>query len=235
MKKSTLRKAIVTSVLALVLCFAMLLGTTFAWFTDKASTGTNVIQSGNLDLVLNAKTTYNGNYAEVTDSVALLPADTLWEPGYAACIYAELINNGSLAFKYTLNIKEVAGATGAAETSTEASEPAAPAADLAEVIDVYYANREVDVSGRDYTGLRKLGTLKDVLDGNASTLLNDSLAAGAKAYATIVLVMQTTAGNAYQGLSIGDGFTIQVVATQAAVEEDAFGTDYDVSAEFPTD
>ena len=47
--KST-RRALLTSVLALLMCVAMLIGATFAWFTDTASTGVNKIQAGNLDL-----------------------------------------------------------------------------------------------------------------------------------------------------------------------------------------
>ena len=52
MSKKTLRRALITSVVSLVLCFAMLLGATYAWFTDTASTGVNTIASGNLDMYL---------------------------------------------------------------------------------------------------------------------------------------------------------------------------------------
>ena len=47
--KST-KRALLTSVLALLMCVAMLIGTTFAWFTDTASTAVNKIQAGNLDV-----------------------------------------------------------------------------------------------------------------------------------------------------------------------------------------
>ena len=47
--KST-KRALLTSALALLMCVTMLVGATFAWFTDTASTGVNKIQAGNLDI-----------------------------------------------------------------------------------------------------------------------------------------------------------------------------------------
>ena len=49
--KST-KRALLTSVLALLMCVTMLIGTTFAWFTDTASTAVNKIQAGNLKVDL---------------------------------------------------------------------------------------------------------------------------------------------------------------------------------------
>ena len=46
------KRALLTSIMALVMCVVMLLGTTFAWFTDTASTNVNKIQAGNLDVLL---------------------------------------------------------------------------------------------------------------------------------------------------------------------------------------
>ena len=56
--KST-KRALLTSVLALLMCVAMLIGATFAWFTDTASTGVNKIQAGNLDVKLEYATAWN--------------------------------------------------------------------------------------------------------------------------------------------------------------------------------
>ena len=55
-KKKQTKRALLSSIVSLILCFTMLLGTTFAWFTDTASTGRNVIKSGNLDIELYYKT-----------------------------------------------------------------------------------------------------------------------------------------------------------------------------------
>ena len=52
MKMKSTKKALLTSVLSLLLCCSMLIGTTFAWFTDNASSGMNTIAAGNLDVEL---------------------------------------------------------------------------------------------------------------------------------------------------------------------------------------
>ena len=54
-RKST-KRALLGSVMAMVLCLAMLVGATFAWFTDTASTGVNKIQAGNLDIEIQDET-----------------------------------------------------------------------------------------------------------------------------------------------------------------------------------
>lgn len=225
MSKKNLKKALIPSLIALALCFAMLLGTTFAWFTDTASTGTNVIASGKLDIELEYKND-QGTYV-TADGVTLLPATIKWEPGYMAVINARVINNGDLAIKYTLKINVT-------EATTD-PDAEAPAANLAEVIKVYYAPSEVAVT-RELTGLTELGTLAQVLAGGENYDVKDTLEKnGDIDYATIVLVMDPAAGNAYQGLSLGDGFSIQVVATQATYEKDSIDDQYDAAAEFPTD
>ncbi|MCI5615434.1 MAG: CalY family protein, partial [Clostridia bacterium] len=53
--KKAVRSALGMSVLSIALCAAMLIGTTFAWFTDTATTSVNKIQSGTLDIALEMK------------------------------------------------------------------------------------------------------------------------------------------------------------------------------------
>ena len=48
--RKTTKKALLGSLLALVLCFSMLVGTTFAWFTDSEFINGNKIQAGTLDI-----------------------------------------------------------------------------------------------------------------------------------------------------------------------------------------
>ena len=62
--KST-KRALISSALALLMCVTMLVGATFAWFTDTASTGVNKIQAGNLDLEVQYRTTANGDWYNV--------------------------------------------------------------------------------------------------------------------------------------------------------------------------
>ena len=113
--KST-KRASVSSALAILMCVAMLIGTTFAWFTDTASTGVNKIQAGNLDVALEMST--DGTNWESAEGKTLTfktqdnrAADKiLWEPG---CTYAlpqlRVVNNGNLALKYKIQITGIQG------------------------------------------------------------------------------------------------------------------------------
>ena len=85
-RKST-KRALLGSVVAMVLCLAMLIGATFAWFTDTASTGVNKIQAGNLDVALemqNADGKWVSAEGKTLDFVKAAGAENeaiLWEPG----------------------------------------------------------------------------------------------------------------------------------------------------------
>ena len=114
--KKTTKRALLSSVMAIVLCLAMLIGTTFAWFTDSASTAVNKIQSGTLDVALEMST--DGTNWETAEGKTLTfkTADNraadqiLWEPG---CTYElpqlRVVNNGNLALKYKIHITGING------------------------------------------------------------------------------------------------------------------------------
>ena len=114
-RKST-KRALLGSVMAMVLCMAMLVGATFAWFTDTASTGVNKIQAGNLDVVLemqNADGKWVSAEGKTLDFVKAADAKgeaILWEPG---CTYTlpelRVVNNGNLALKYQVIITGING------------------------------------------------------------------------------------------------------------------------------
>ena len=109
--KST-KKALVASVLSLLLCMTMLLGTTFAWFTDNASTAVNKIQSGTLDVVLLDASGNNleGATLDFIKAAGHENEPVLWEPG---CTYnlpeVYVQNNGTLALKYKIIISGIQG------------------------------------------------------------------------------------------------------------------------------
>ncbi len=111
-RKST-KRALLGSVMAMVLCLAMLVGATFAWFTDTASTGVNKIQAGNLDIQLVDE---NGNSLEgktLEFKKATNAAEgeaVLWEPGCTYELPAVYVkNNGKLALKYKVAITGING------------------------------------------------------------------------------------------------------------------------------
>ena len=115
-RKST-KRALLGSVMAMVLCLAMLVGATFAWFTDTASTGVNKIQAGNLDIEIQDET------GKAIDTLAWATKDgtafaedgktPLWEPG---CTYTltpfRIVNKGNLALKYKIVVTGLEGDAG---------------------------------------------------------------------------------------------------------------------------
>ena len=113
----TTKRALLSSVLAMLLCAAMLIGTTFAWFTDSASTAVNKIQAGTLDVALEMKDN-SGNWVNAEGQTlswkkaAGAPASeaVLWEPG---CTYQlpelRIVNNGNLALKYKMIVSGITG------------------------------------------------------------------------------------------------------------------------------
>ena len=215
--KST-KGALLTSSISILLCVAMLLGTTFAWFTDSATSSGNIIKAGNLDVTL--------HYADGTkavpavDSTEWKDASTEaifnyenWEPGYVDVKHIKIANVGSLALKYQVAIV----------SNGKVSK-------LSDVIDVYYADPAVRVAERtDLTDSNKIGTLTEVLANMPNTAYGE-LKEGEFHTITLALKMQESAGNDYKNLSIGSDFKVVVSATQLDAELDSFGDGYDKDA-----
>ena len=109
------KKALRGSLFALFLCIVLLIGTTFAWFTDTASTGVNKIQAGNLDVELqyNHNGTWENAEGQILDFQKAAGKESeaiLWEPG---CTYKlpeiKVVNKGNLALKYTVKVTGIEG------------------------------------------------------------------------------------------------------------------------------
>ena len=225
-KKAT-KRALLTSVMALVMCVVMLVGTTFAWFTDTASTGVNKIQSGNLDVKLMYSTDMQ-TWKEATDQTKLFDDNALWEPGYTQVVYLKVVNAGNLALKYEAGFsknytsnrgKNVNGdwyrvdnylKIGTAETTTK------------------FENRE-DVWSAIAATEKTLS--KDVMLTNGWITLE---AGEESAPFAVAIYMPTSVGNEANASknrpSKVTGLGIEVRATQATVENDSFGPDYDANA-----
>ena len=101
--RNSTRRSLLVSATALILSIAMLVGTTFAWFTDSASTGVNKIQAGNLDIDVMYANTPDGTYTSIDENVADLfvapngATKGLWEPGHTEVAYLKVENKGTLA------------------------------------------------------------------------------------------------------------------------------------------
>ncbi len=204
MNRKTTKRALGLSFVSLLLCFTMLMGTTFAWFTDNATVAVNKIEAGTLKIDIQSadgsKSVKDGTLTTI--GFADQDDNKLWEPG---CRYeleaVKLVNKGNLYAKYKVVITATTGDV-----------------DLAEVIDVY----ENDV---------KLGTLRDFLDMTDGFKEGVIAPETEQAFGTLKLVMQESAGNEYQGKTI-EGIAITVQATQAAVEYDSEDNTYDAGAEY---
>ena len=101
MKKHTTKRALWISALALLLCVSMLVGATFAWFTDSVTSANNIIKSGNLDIELEY---WNGTAWVDVEGASDILTNELWEPGVTEVAYLRVANAGSLALKYQLGI-----------------------------------------------------------------------------------------------------------------------------------
>ena len=211
MTKINSKKALLSSAFALVLSVAMLIGTTFAWFTDTASTAVNKIQSGNLDVALEMLDTAQNKWVTAEgETLNFVKAgnvdeEVLWEPGATYKLpKLRVVNNGNLALKYKIVI------SGAKDANPDNG---IDDLKLLDVIDWTYK-----IKGDTYVlGAERHLAAKGVTDVNYEEF-------------DIQGTMQTTAGNEYQGLSI-EGIAITVYAVQDAVESDSFGNDYDKNAD----
>ena len=208
----------------------MLLGTTYAWFTDSVTSAGNIIKTGTLDVTLEYKKVGETDWSDA--SKGSIFNYQLWEPGYTEVRYVKIENEGSLDLKFELNI---------IPTQT----PAAGEVNLADVIDVYMMKGEATVTRDALAAATPVGTLASLMadeDGAAYGVLFDKKEGEAdttddknnvEVY-TIVLKMKENAGNEYQEKSIGGSFVVQLVATQLANESDDLDADYDADATYPT-
>lgn len=219
-----LKRAILTGVLTLAFSVTALLGSTFAWFSDSASFGGNIIQTGNLDVELywedGALDPVSASWKDASSGAIFTNAN--WKPGHAEARHIKIANDGSLDFNYQLRIAT-----------------ASVVGKLANVIDVYYFDTAVQVSKAMLKTAQPVGTLIEVLgtDKNLSNTANGSVLAGEEKVVTLAFKMQETAGKEYENLSVATEFAIQVVATQIdgdaivpdASTPSALVTEYDVN------
>ena len=209
--KRATKRALLTSVTALVMCVVMLVGTTFAWFTDTASTGVNKIQAGNLDIDIVGEDGNSLDGKTLSFKNVNNKTDILWEPGATFFTQGfQIVNKGNLALKYKV---VVSGTTGDAKLLE--------AIDFAVVTD----NTKTDADAVSFAEEGKLLNKGDTAPESAAT---DT---GAKAYYYLRGHMKEEAGNEYKNLTM-DGISITVYATQYTHENDSFGPDYDKYATY---
>ena len=229
------KRALLTSALAIMACVAMLIGSTFAWFTDTASTGVNKIQAGNLDIKV--EYTLDGETWKDLDEAADLFQKGLWEPGHTEVVALRFKNNGNLALKYSINMNIVDENVGINKLGREYK--------LSDYLKVKILSQEASLIGdicigmafskrSDGLGYTTTADLKD-----AKVLDHDLLLPPGEVgnYLIMKVYMPETVGNEANAISTEKAasidFGLNVVATQVPYEKDSFGNTYDKDAEYP--
>ena len=232
MAKNMTKKALISSVVSLLLCVSMLLGTTYAWFTDSVTSNNNIIKSGNLDIELEYLDA-EGNWQTVDATTNVFMDNALWEPGHTEVVYLKISNKGSLAFDFKLSLNIVEEITSINVYDNELK--------LSDYIMMGAVNdRETVFADRT--------TAVDALDADAVTPIKEGYAAEGTLYAVndiptggasekylaLVVYMPESVGNeanhktgeAVPTIKLG----LNLLATQETYESDAFDENYDANA-----
>ena len=103
-RAAALRQALMLSISSMLVCAMMLVGMTYAWFTDSAVTAVNAIHTGTVNADLMYRTS-DGTYRRLAQNTSLF-ADTTtpWAPGHVEIKYLKIENNGTLPIRYSLGV-----------------------------------------------------------------------------------------------------------------------------------
>ena len=234
MKLKSKKSALLLSFTSLLLCFAMLAGSTFAWFTDTATTGVNKIQAGNLDVKLEYKNSETEDFVEANENTKVFAEAAKWEPGHVEYVVLKVSNEGNLALKYKLgiNIANEVGSTNVYDNPFN----------LSDYIRFAVLDGDKTEGSVDRDALVAAATdSKFIKEGytGAETPLYPKVTPAvenqpSEKTVTLVVWMPTTVDNkanhktgaAAPSVELG----INVVATQLNHENDSFGPDYDKDA-----
>ena len=242
MNKKSTKRALLTSMLMLLISCSMFVGSTFAWFTDTVASKNNIITSGNLDVVLEYKTAWEDDWAPVDETVAVFNENALYEPGYTEVVFLRVSNAGSLALKYNLDVNVYTETT---STSVEGNE-----FKLSDYLQVGAYVQDEYSSGFNYADLLMPTMFADRASALSNVTSLSKLSADWIAVkdapvlpgddtaqvVALVLTMPTEVGNeanhdtAYAAPTIELG--IALTAAQYTHEADSFDNQYDANAEY---
>ncbi len=233
------KKALLASALSMLLCVSMLVGSTFAWFTDSVTSGQNKIVAGNLDIELEYAKAIPGDggalklseWKPVTGDTADLfgvvdGTKSLWEPGHTEVVYLRVTNKGSLALKYKLAVavaKETTSVSAKDGGTLRLSDYLVFGQEISKVEPTPYTDREA--------AQKAAGDTKKLSDYEESgVLLSDSCE-----YVSLVVYMPEEVGNEanYQTGKTAPSIdlSINLTATQTPYESDSFDENYDKDAQ----
>lgn len=250
MKVKTTKRALLISGLALLLCVSMLVGSTFAWFSDSVTSKNNIIKAGNLDVVMEYQTVdpETGKlteWTEVKENTSLFSDDALWEPGHTEYVLLRVRNAGTLALKYALKaeVYEEKQGTNVYNQKFNLSDYLMYGIVTEDDVDAVTADREAAVAAAVTelsSSMDVSGALEDLGLGNGwgqligSVNTERALLPGENNVTGLIITMPTTVGNEANYLTGTEApyikFGVNLYATQQMHEEDSFGKDYDEDA-----
>lgn len=229
-KRTTTRHMLLYSAVSLCLCVSMLIGTTYAWFTDSVSSANNIIKAGNLDVELEYAKTEAGKLSDwksVSGRSDIFEPNILWEPGKAEVVYLKVSNPGTLALKYELMVNILNETFGYNEEGDEihlSDYLVSKVVDMDDTLTVF-PNRK--------SAINAAGTTMGIKDYVSPVGV---LAPGESEYLALIIYMPETVGNVanYRGSIVPTiELGLNLMATQAAYENDSFSNDYDKDAYLP--
>ena len=233
MKAKRIKRSFIMSLTSLLLCFCMLLGTTFAWFTDTVTSANNQIVAGNLDVELYYQAEGQNDWTKVTADTNVFMEDTLWEPGHTEVVKLKVENAGSLALKYQLGVNVVSetGSVNMADEDFMLSDHIKFG--IVEGDQTYSRAQAVEAVDASAVPLKTgySSNMLSLLPKNAANNDNETIV-------TMVVYMPTTVeneanhgkGQAQPTIKLG----INLFATQLDYEADSFGPDYDAKVKHPS-
>ncbi len=229
------KKALLTSALSMLLCLSMLIGSTFAWFTDSVTSGKNKIVAGNLDVELyhtNASVAAKEKVTKDTDLFVNADGSAInWEPGAAAYENFRVENAGSLALKFRLAMnvfdKNTVTVDGTAYSLADVIKVA--------VLDHAFEGERTELSAMDFTdgleAFEKIGALEPNAGDKSSAEFAVVLYWAPTANDDIYNLKNGKTSSDSEPLWIEIGIDLQ--AAQTPFEKDSFDENYDATAEFP--
>ncbi len=227
-------RSLVLVLMMIVLCATIIVGSTMAYYTDEVPASENLVTSGDLEVKFEWADKLGEGWQDAASAGPIFN-QTHWEPNFTTVKYIRVSNPGDMPFQYELNVVP----TLVPENGVN----------LMDVIDVYFGVVDENtpaITAANYADeLQKVGNLTALLKnengaGYGIVLPKDAkgtLPQGAVAYnesvtVCIALHMQHTAGNEYMNRSVGEGFNVQLAATQYTYD-DAFGTLFSGGAQLP--
>lgn len=190
------KRSIILCALSLALCVALLVGSTFAWFSDSITNSGNTITAGNLTAKWSYRTLNDDTaaYEPVSEELPLFSSDTVWQPGGSQGYDFKVENVGSVEFVWGIAI-DLADTAGESQNNLK-------------YVLVVYVDGEITTPEFDADGVAVLidGTLA-ATDGETTAETDETSCEFSLAFA-----ISESAGNDYQNLSVS--FSLVLTANQ---------------------